>query len=190
MMTKVNFINSVSLFCAFLITMPLSAQHEQTGKAIVKQDVLIPAIYNSLSIKGVVGQQIDSCIVNGVMAKNYELYSIPFRDKLDNGGGFTGEFWGKWFTYATLSYGYKPDKSHKSILDKSVLSLLQTQEADGRISSYSRDQDFGYWDIWGRKYVLLGLIADYDATGNNAALQAACRATDALIEIAGPGKRN
>ena len=82
-----------------------------------------------------------------------------------------------------------PTIAYKSILDKSISDLLKTQDADGRISSYSRDKDFGFWDIWGRKYVLLGLIADYDQTDNKTALEAACHATDALIEIAGPGKK-
>lgn len=180
MTNKGTYLMILFLFCA---------SHISTAQVIVKQDVLSPAILSSVKIEGVVGQRIDSCIKNGVMAKKYDLYSIPFRDKLDNGGGFTGEFWGKWFTSTALSYGYQPITAHKSILDKSIAALLETQDADGRISSYSREQDFGYWDIWGRKYVLLGLIADYDQTGNKAALQAACLATDALIEIAGPGKK-
>jgi len=180
MTNKVTYLMILFLFCA---------SHISTAQVIVKQDVLSPAILSSVKIEGVVGQRIDSCIKNGVMAKKYDLYSIPFRDKLDNGGGFAGEFWGKWFTSAALGYGYQPTKAYRSILDKSISALLETQGPDGRISSYSRDQDFGFWDIWGRKYVLLGLIADYDQTGNKAALEAACRATDALIEIAGPGKK-
>ena len=59
---------------------------------------------------------------------------------------------------------------------------------DGRLSSYPRAQEFGFWDIWGRKYALLGLVAYYDQTGDKNALKAACRSTDALIEISGPGK--
>jgi uncharacterized protein len=176
-------------FIACFLTNPVFAQNDSELHVIVKEDVLSPAKLSSARIEGVVGQKIDSCIVNGVMAKNYGLYTVPFRDKLDNGGGFAGEFWGKWFTSAALAYGYQPDKTRKSILDKSISALTETQEADGRISSYSKDKEFGFWDIWGRKYVLLGLIADYDQTGNTVALQAACRATDALIDIAGPGKK-
>jgi DUF1680 family protein len=180
MTNKVTYLMILFLFCAW---------HILTAQVIVKQDILSPAILSSVKIEGIIGQRIDSCIKNGVMAKKYELYTIPFRDKLDNGGGFAGEFWGKWFTSAALGYGYQPMKVYKSILDKSVSALLETQGPDGRISSYSKEQDFGFWDIWGRKYVLLGLIADYDQTGNKAALETACRATDALIEIAGPGKK-
>jgi len=186
MTIKIKYLIIISLF---YISIKAIAQPGRTAQVIVEQDLLSPAVLSSVKIEGIVGQKIDSCIKNGVMAKNYGLYTIPFKSKLDNGGGFTGEFWGKWFTSAALAYGYKPDDAYKKILDKSVSALLETQDADGRISSYSRDQDFGFWDIWGRKYVLLGLIADYDQTGNKAALDAACRATDALIDIAGPGKK-
>ena len=123
------------------------------------------------------------------MSKNFGLYSLPFKNKLDNGGGFAGEFWGKWFTSAALAYGIHPENSYKIILDKAIQEILMTQEADGRISSYSKADEFGYWDVWGRKYVLLGLLSYYDQTGNKEALQATCRAADALIKIAGPGKK-
>lgn len=177
------------LICMIFMPNLIHAQSKSDLKVLLAQDKLSPSPLSSTRIEGVVGQKIDSCIKNGVMAKNYGLYTIPFRDKLDNNGGFAGEFWGKWFTSAALVFGYHPDEKYKEILDRSVSALLQTQEPDGRISSYSREHDFGFWDIWGRKYVLLGLIADYDQTGNPEVLKAACRETDALIDVAGPGKQ-
>jgi DUF1680 family protein len=153
-----------------------------------QQDVLTPGVASSVKIGGLLGQKLENCITNGVMARNFGLYSKPFKDKLDDGGGFTGEFWGKWFTSAALAYAYQPTLAHKAILDRAVSELLKAQDPDGRLSSYSRSQEFGFWDIWGRKYALLGLIAHYDQTGDQASLRAACRATDALIDIAGPGK--
>lgn len=153
------------------------------------RDVLVPAKYSSVRIGGLLGKKMDDCIANGVMIRDHALYTSPFKNKTDDGGGFTGEFWGKWFTSAALAYAYNPTAVYKSILDRSVTELLKAQDADGRLSSYSRSRDFGFWDIWARKYALLGLIAHYDETHDNASLQAACRATDALIEIAGPGKQ-
>ena len=176
------FLLAVIIFIAPFMSLSASTKDRQL-------DVLSPAVFSSIKIEGIIGQKIDSCIVNGVMAKDFELYSLPFKNKLDNGGGFTGEFWGKWFTSAALAYGYQPTQAHKNILDKSIFDLLKTQDADGRLSSYSRENDFGFWDIWGRKYAILGIIAYYDQTGDKEALQSVCRATDALIEIAGPGKK-
>ncbi len=154
-----------------------------------QQDILTPGVPSSAKIEGILGQKLENCIANGVMSRNYALYSAPFKNKTDDGGGFTGEFWGKWFTSAARAYAYQPTTVHKEILDKAVGELLKAQDADGRLSSYSRAQEFGFWDIWGRKYALLGLIAHYDQTGDKASLEAACRATDALIGIAGPGKK-
>lgn len=176
---KIVFIASIFLSCILFIPMQVCAQ----------RDILLPGVFSSAKIEGMLGQKLDQCIVNGVMTKNFELYTVPFKDKLDDGGGFTGEFWGKWFTSAALGYAYQPTAAHKAILDKSVTELIKAQDADGRLSSYSRAQEFGFWDIWSRKYALLGLIAHYDQTGDKASLKAACRATDALIEIAGPGKK-
>ena len=183
-----SYIKEILFFCTLCMSLSANAQQETT-KTILVQNVLSPAVLSSTQIQGFVGQKLNSCIENGVMGKNYELYTLPFRNKMDEGGSFMGEFWGKWFTSAALGYGYHPNAANKAILDKSISELLNAQDSDGRLSSFSRGNDFGSWDIWGRKYALLGLISYYDQTGDKIALQAACRATDALIEIAGPGKR-
>lgn len=40
--------------------------------------------------------------------------------------------------------------------------LLKTQDANGRFSTYSVEEEFQGWDMWSRKYVLLGLIHYYE----------------------------
>jgi uncharacterized protein len=190
MKTKcIKLLTGIIISCSFFPSEIADAQTVAGKKTRVVQDVLSPEKFSSSRIEGVIGQKLDQCIANGVMAKDYSLYSLPFKDKLDDGGGFLGEFWGKWFTSAAMGYEYQPTEANKAILDKSVSEILKAQEADGRLSSYSKAQDFGFWDIWGRKYALLGLIAYYDQTGDKAALNAACRATDDLISISGPGKK-
>jgi DUF1680 family protein len=179
------------LFLLFVscILISFNKQNETGKNILVAQDTLSPAVFASVSIEGMLGRKMDQCIENGVMAKNFTLYAQAFQNKLDDGGAFTGEFWGKWFTSAALAYAYRPITKYRVTLDRAVQELLKAQESDGRLSSYPRSQDFGLWDIWGRKYALLGLIAYYDQTGDKTVLQAACRATDALIAIAGPGKK-
>lgn len=160
-----------------------------TQNAYVVNDKLHPFLYDNVLIDGIIGQAIDSCIINGVMAVNHTLYTVPFRDHTDRGGMFQGEFWGKWFTSAALAYAYKPYEILKTTLNSSYQSLISTQEPDGRISSYPREETFVNWDIWGRKYVLLGLMAYYEVTGDQEAIVVASRALDELISIAGPGKQ-
>jgi len=155
----------------------------------LEKDQLWPNALENSSLKGRVGSIMDSCINNGVMGVDFHLYSIPFSDHTDDDDPqFKGEFWGKWYTSAMLAYGYKPEEAYREIINASLKEILETQEKDGRISSYSREKTFDMWDIWGRKYVLLGLISNYEQTGDKKVLKAACRLSDELIEIAGPGK--
>ncbi len=179
----------VILSCLQFLTVPAHSQPVTRSIPTSSRDKLAPASPSSARIGGVLGLRLDQCIENGVMSRDYSLYTRSFREKLDDGGAFTGEFWGKWYTSAALGYAYQPTPEHRAVLDNAVKDILLSQEKDGRLSSYPRVQDFGYWDIWGRKYALLGLIAYYDQTGDKTALKAACRATDALIDIAGPGKK-
>jgi uncharacterized protein len=173
---------------SLLFPLSLSGQVIQTAAVLKVEDHLNPAAAGSVVIGGILGQKIDSCIKNGVLLKHVDLYSIAYRDKLDDDGGFRGEFWGKWETSAGLAYRYQPKPELKEAMIRAEKSLISTQGADGRISSFTKD--FGVWDIWSRKYALLGLIACYDQTGDKKALEAAARAVDHLISIAGPGKVN
>jgi DUF1680 family protein len=183
-----NICGRIILICAFFMSFQVYGQHEDHANTILAKDELSAPVFSSVKITGMLGSKIDQCIQNGVMVRNSSLYSAAFMNKLDDGGGFTGEFWGKWFTSAALGYAYQPTAAYRAILDKAVSELLKAQDADGRLSSYPRAQEFGFWDIWGRKYALLGLVAYYDQTGDKNALKAACRSTDVLIEISGPGK--
>lgn len=154
---------------------------------IVAEDILHPSKIGSSEIHGYIGERLDACIQNGVMSKDYQLYINAFKDRTDDPSRWAGEFWGKWFTSAALAYRYKPYKEYREILDDAVEGLLKTQDQDGRLSSYKND--FGDWDIWGRKYSLLGLVAYYDQTGDKNALESASKSLDEIINVSGPGKR-
>lgn len=142
--------------------------------------------YGSLSIGGFVGEKIDLCIDNRVMSQDIERLIIPFRLRNDEDWGFRNEFWGKWFTSAMLGFGYAPTPEHRAIIDKAVKGLLKTQTADGYIGTYPDEHHLKNWDIWGRKYVLLGLLAYYDQIKDQEVLKAAERVADHLILEAGP----
>ena len=65
---------------------------------------------------------------------------------------------------------------------------MATQTPDGYIGTYKRSAELSNWDVWGRKYVLLGLLAYYDLTGDRKSLDAACREADYTMGQIGPGK--
>jgi len=152
-----------------------------------KRDKLNRAPVGSVTIEGYLGERLYACIANGVMAQNVEPLIRPFA--LRNEGeenGFRCEYWGKWSTAAVLAYAHEPSEDHRAILDAAMAGLLDTQAEDGHIGSYAGETQFGTWDVWGRKYVLLGLLAYYDLTGDADVLAAACLQADQTInEIKG-----
>ena len=145
----------------------------------------------SVRLDGWLGEKLQLCLDNRVMAQDITRVIKPFRDRIEaDYGGFRCEYWGKWFSSAALGYAYQPTDAHRAVIKEAVGQLLSTQSDDGYIGSYPLDKQLGGWDVWGRKYVLLGLIAYSDVSGDQKALDAACRAADYFMTQVGPGKAN
>ena len=68
---------------------------------------------------------------------------------------------------ACLIYNVTKDKKLYDILVHTVEDLLKEQDELGRISTYSVECEFHYWDMWCRKYVMLGLEYFYDICENS-----------------------
>ena len=67
------------------------------------------------------------------------------------------EYWGKMMRGACMILSYTKDDGFYRIIEASVRDMLTTQEENGRFSTYTLDTEFTSWDIWGRKYVMLGM---------------------------------
>lgn len=80
-----------------------------------------------------------------------------FREDADYEGGWRGEYWGKMMRGACFVYQYSQNPKLYDALTDTIIDILSAQEDNGRISSYGVDHEFDAWDIWGRKYVLLGM---------------------------------
>lgn len=172
-------------FCAVSLFAVIGQQTPVADRRTI-QDKFSALPHGSLQIGGEIGEKIDLCIDHRVMAQDIDRLITPFRVRNDESWGFRSEFWGKWFTSAMLGYGYSPTVEHRAIVDEAVNKLLQTQTADGYIGSYPDEHHLKDWDIWGRKYVLLGLLAYYDQFRDPMILEAAERVADHLILEAGP----
>ncbi len=97
-----------------------------------------------------------------------------------------GEHAGKFLDAAARLDAVEPDPALAAKVDRVVDALLQCQEDDGYLGTYSKDRRFGLypdadWDVWVHKYDLLGLLSVWRATGDTAALTAARRIGDLLI---------
>lgn len=81
-----------------------------------------------------------------------------FRESdADYDRGWRGEYWGKMMRGACFVYSYTRNADLYLMLRDTVEDMMSTQEDSGRISSYGEYHEFDGWDIWERKYVLLGM---------------------------------
>ncbi len=87
-------------------------------------------------------------------ARFVSLFTFP-SDVGDR--GWRCEYWGKMMRGAASVYAYTHDDALYAVLKRTVLELLSVADDDGRISSYDCGRELDGWDMWGRKYVLLGL---------------------------------
>lgn len=80
-----------------------------------------------------------------------------FRHDADYDAGWRGEYWGKMMCGASLVYSYTKNFELYDILKETMHDMINSADENGRISSYAVEHEFDGWDIWGRKYVLLGM---------------------------------
>lgn len=84
-----------------------------------------------------------------------EVFSTK-EDTLDE--GWRAEYFGKMMRGATWIYRYSHDEELYEVLTEAAENLLALQEMNGRFSTYALEKEFCGWDMWGRKYVLTGLL--------------------------------
>lgn len=124
--------------------------------------------------------------------ETWKLFVNQFRTRSDCDGRWRGEYWGKSMRGAAAVYRCKPDEQLYEVLEESVLDLLSVQAEDGSITSYPQEKEFSDWDMWGRKYVLLGCLYFYDICKSEELktriLEAMKRHADAVIKVVGEGE--
>jgi DUF1680 family protein len=164
------------LICFSLIVKPGVSQSVPSPAV---NDQLYPAL--SVQINGMVGKKLDASYQNRILAQDVNRLVAPFLNRTET-SCWQSEFWGKWFTSAVLAYRYKPETQLKKVLYKAVDDLIATQTPDGYIGNYADDKHLASWDIWGRKYCMLGLLSFYDLTKDQKALKAASKVADHLMK--------
>ena len=114
------------------------------------------------------------------------------EDSDDHDIGWRCEYWGKMMRGACLTYRYHGDEKLYEMLDYAVRELLKVQREDGRFSTYSEKMQFNGWDLWGRKYVLTGMMHFVDVCRDEVLkseiLEALCRHADYIVEKIGEGE--
>ena len=181
---KFIMIKTISIIFLLLISF-----NSKLISAQAKSDLLKTIPQNHLKLGGHIGKQTDLIINNRVLAQDYDYLVEPFRHKNET-HLWQMEFWGKWMLGAVAAWKYTHDAELMDHMSKSVSSIIDTQLPNGYIGNYPVENQLTNWDIWGRKYVLLGLLRYHDITNDKKALKSARKEADYLLSQIGPGLTN
>lgn len=157
-----------------------------------KTDKLFILPQGTAKMHGVLDDAIRFILENQCKIKhNWALFVDQFRNAPDDANnGWRSEYWGKMMRGAAFTYAYTQDEELYALMTETVNDLLTTEDELGRITSYSVEKEFNGWDIWGRKYVLLGLQYFMDVcrddTLKEKIIGVMCRNVDYLIGKIGP----
>ena len=106
--------------------------------------------------------------------------------------GWRGEYFGKMMRGACLSYRYSPREDLYLLLERTVRDLLSAADEEGRLSTYPITHELCGWDLWCRKYVLVGCLYFYEICRDEALkgeiLTAMRRHLDYIASRIGEGK--
>ena len=136
-------------------------------------------VVKSVRITGHPGMVIDRVVSERIMKEDVKMLVDVFATKKE-ASAWQSEFWGKWALGACALYEYNHDAALYERIRKSAEDLMKLQEKSGYIGNYSPERQLKEWDIWGRKYVILGLLSWYDISKDKKAVAAACRQLDFL----------
>ena len=146
--------------------------------------ILPPA---AVSLQGELGKAAHLCRENFLKRVNWRGLVQPFRDRPET-TTWRSEFWGKMIRGAILMAYVTQDQELKETIRDSVYDILSTQDANGCISTVAPEKQPGSWDMWGRKYVLMGLTRYCQYLDRDPkVIQACARMTDHIISQIGPG---
>lgn len=114
--------------------------------------------------RGIINKNIEFAVKHQAEDKKlWKLISEQFsKTPDDEDNGWRGEYWGKVMRGACKLYEYTKSDSLYAVLKETVADLISYADEYGRISCYSIEKEFNGWDVWARKYVMLGLLHFYD----------------------------
>ena len=121
----------------------------------------------------------------------WKLFVNQFRSNVDDADlGWRCEYWGKMMRGASFTWRYTQNEDLYRVMEETVRDLLTVQDPLGRFSTYSIEKEFNGWDIWGRKYIMLGLQYFLEICRDEplkaAIVAAMCRHADYILAKIGP----
>mgnify|MGYP004513372049 FL=1 len=161
----------------------------------IMKDLMRFSAAGEIAVKGYPGEMIKYTIDK--QFSDDDLWKVTvnqFRTEPDGAdNGWRGEFWGKLMRAASLTYRATGNAKLYAEITKSVKDMLTAQDKSGRFSTYAKDCEFRGWDMWSRKYAMLGFLYYIDVCKNKTLVakitKALKRHADYIIKRVGDGKR-
>ncbi len=160
---------------------------------IMERIMKFPAAGQTIT-KGFPGDMIKYTIDRQFLDESlWKLTVEQFRTKPDGkDGGWRGEFWGKLMRAACLTYKATGSAKLYAEITESIKDMLTTQEKNGRFSTYDLKYEFNGWDMWSRKYAMLGFLYYIDICKNKALVKKITKAlkkhADYVMKKVGKGR--
>ena len=127
-------------------------------------DAQITSLYSPCDYHGVMDRHARFLEENQLLTEeDWFLFIQQFKTSPDDeDNGWRGEYFGKMMRGACMTYQYTQNCVLYNLLTEVVQVMLTAQDDLGRFSSYSLGNEFHGWDLWARKYVMLGLLHYYE----------------------------
>ena len=144
-----------------------------------------------VTLLGYPGQLIDILVEKEYLDKGkYHLFANQFAIHSDLNGSWRGEFWGKFIRGACQCYKTRHNPSLYRLIEDSVFEMMSLMEEDGTLSAYQKEQRLSGWDVWGRKYAMIGFLSYIDICHSQGkkgqAMSALRRQADSFMRQVGP----
>lgn len=144
----------------------------------------------TVKLEGYIGGKYNDVIEKRVKTENVDTIISVFKAQDEVQELWGSEFWGKWVQGAIGMYHNTHDPELRRIIQDAQDRLIACQLPSGYIGDYDNEHQLTGWDVWGRKYTLLGLLKWYWETGDKRSLTAARKLLDYTISQVGPGKKS
>lgn len=154
-------------------------------------DQFVPAQFGGQKIEGLLGERMRVNLEGRLLHVDEKGILKGFQQRPGE-QDWIGEHAGKFLHAAVNTWLYSGDERLKTLMDRVVRAQIATQLPDGYLGTYLDAQRWTSWDVWVHKYDLIGLMAYYQATGYEPALEASRKIGDLLCRTfgTGPGQRD
>ncbi|MCG8524951.1 MAG: glycoside hydrolase family 127 protein [Opitutales bacterium] len=170
-----------ALFVFFFVFQAIWIHAENPVKLTPVYESVVDA---KLDKTGYLGQRYQINLEKRLFTLDLDTILEPFKNRPGK-QPWVGEHVGKFLHAAALVYKAEADPKLRIRMDYVVNNLISSQLADGYLGTYIEAERWTSWDVWTHKYNMIGLLAYYEITGNEAALQACVRMADLLVKIFG-----